>query len=68
MLKIPELAVNNSHKVITVCNGEKLNWADREQAEDYFLEAMMSAKDEEYDRYAGIYIQLRNGLSYCTDK
>jgi hypothetical protein len=28
----------------------------------------MSSEGSERDRYTGIYIQLQNGLNYCTDK
>lgn len=68
MLKTPELAMNRSRKVTTVCNGEKIIWSDRNEAEDFFLRAMMTADEDDYDRFAGIYIQLQNGLSYCTDE
>ncbi len=67
MLKIPELAMNRKRKVTTVCNGQKRVWDSREDARSYFLEAMMNSDGSEHDRYSGIYIQLQNGLSYCTD-
>lgn len=67
MLKIPELAMLKSHKVTTVCLGKKKVWSDREEAKDFFLEAMMSSEGEEYDKYSVIYIQIINGFSYCTD-
>ncbi len=67
MLKIPELAMNRKRKVTTVCNGQKRVWDSREDARSYFLEAMMNSDGDEHDRYSGIYIQLQNGLSYCTD-
>ena len=43
-------------------------WNDREEAQAYFLEAMMNSDGAEHDRYSGIYIQLQNGLDYCTDE
>lgn len=67
MLKTPELAMNRKRKVTTVCNWQKRVWDSREDAKSHFLEAMMNSDGEEYDRYSGIYIQLQNGLSYCTD-
>lgn len=67
MYKIPELAMPKSRKVTTVCNGKRKVWSDREEAKDFFLEAMMSAEGEEYDRYSAIYFQIINGLSYCTN-
>lgn len=68
MLKIPELAMPKSRKVTTVCNDKREVWTDYEQAKAYFLEMMMSAEDEERERYECIYIQLLHGLSYCTDE
>ena len=69
MLRTPELTMNRKRKVTTVCHGMKKVWNDREAAAEYFLEAMMCADTpEQHDRYSGIYIQIRNGLSYCTDE
>lgn len=68
MLKTPELTMNPNKKVKTECFGEVREWDSREEAKDFFLEAMMNSEGEEYDRYSGIYIQLQNGLSYCTDE
>ena len=68
MLKMSELAMNPKREVTTVCNGECRVWSDREEAQHFFLEMMMSSDGEEHDRYAGIYIQLQNGLSICTDE
>ena len=50
------------------CYGKKQEWDDREEAQAYFLEAMMNSDGAEHDRYSGIYIQLQNGLDYCTDE
>ena len=52
--------VNKPQKMTTM---EKIS----NSSKDFFLEAMMSAEGEEYDRYTAIYIQIINGLSYCTD-
>lgn len=68
MLKMSELAMNPKRKVTTVCCGKKEEWADREEASAYFLEAMMNSDGAEHDRYSCIYIQLQNGLDYCTDE
>ena len=68
MLSMSELAMNPERKVTTVCYGKKQKWDDREEAMQYFLEAMMSSDGSEHDRYSGIYLQLQNGLSYCTDE
>ena len=63
MLSMSELAMNPNRKVTTVCYGKKQEWAQA-----YFLEAMMNSDGAEHDRYSGIFIQLQNGLSYCTDE
>ncbi len=68
MLKTPELTMNLKRKVTTICNGQKRVWDSREDAKSHFLEAMMNSDGDEHDRYSGIYIQLQNGLSYCTDE
>ena len=68
MLNISELAMNPKREVTTVCYGKKQKWEDREEASAYFLEAMMSSDGAEHDRYSGIYLQLQNGLDYCTDE
>ena len=68
MLSMSELAMNPNRKVTTKCYGEVKVWNDREEAQAYFLEAMMNSDGAEHDRYSGIYIQLQNGLDYCTDE
>ncbi len=59
--------MSKSRKVTTVCNGKRKVWSDREEAKDFFLEAMMSAEGKDYDRYSAIYFQIIHGLSCCTD-
>ena len=68
MLKTPELAMNPNPKVTTKCYGKIEEWNDKEQAKEHFLEAMMNSDGAERERYSAIYIQLMNGLSYCTDE
>ena len=68
MLSMSELAKNSNRKVTTKCYGEVKMWDDREEAQAYFLEAMMSSEGAERDRYTGIFIQIQNGLDYCTDE
>lgn len=68
MLKMSELAMNPKCKVTTFCHGQKRVWDSREEAKSYFFEAMMSRDGSEHDRYSGIYIQLQNGLDFCTDE
>lgn len=67
MLKTPEMAMNRRKSVTTKCYGEVRKWDEREQAKDFFLEAMMNSEGAEHERYSAVYIQLVNGLSYCTD-
>lgn len=68
MLKFSELAMNSKREVTTVCNGECREWSDREEALHFFLEAMMASDGEEHERNECIFIQLQNGLTYCTDE
>ncbi len=68
MLMTPELAMNRKREVKTKCYGEIREWNDREEAQAFFLEAMMNSDGSEHDRYSCIYIQLINGESFCTDE
>lgn len=68
MLKISELAMNPKREVTTVCKGERHEWSDCEEAQQFFLEMMMSSDGDDHDIYSGIFIQLQNGLDYCTDE
>ena len=68
MLKTPELAMQRSNKVTTVCNGKREVWTDYEEAKAYFLEMMMTAEGDERDRAECVYIQLIHGLDECSDE
>ena len=68
MLKTPELAMSRSRKVTTVCNGRHKVWTDYEEAKAHFLEMMMTAEGEEYERAECVYIQLIHGLEECSDE
>ncbi|MGN0607349.1 MAG: hypothetical protein ACI4JM_12580 [Oscillospiraceae bacterium] len=68
MLKTPELAMSKIKSVTTKCYGEVKKWNSRENAKEFFLEAMMNSEGSERDRYTGIYIQIQNGLPFCTDE
>ena len=57
MLKYPELAMNRKREVTTVYKGERRVWCDREDAQSFFLEMMMSTDGEEYERAECIYTQ-----------
>lgn len=58
MLSTLEYAFRKGKKVTTVFRGKKTVWADCEEAQSHFLEAMMSAEGDERDHYSAIYIQL----------
>ena len=68
MLKYPELAMPKTRKVVTVCNGKREVWEDREEAKDYFLRQAICSEGEEHERYECIFAQIMNGLTYCTDE
>lgn len=68
MLIYPELAMPQSRKVTTFCNGKREVWEDYEEAKVYFLEMMMSAEGENRDRAECVYIQLIHGLEECSDE
>lgn len=53
--------------VKTICYGEEDVWDSREQAEKFFLQAMMGSEGSERDRYTTIYTKLKMGLSECSD-
>lgn len=57
-----------SKLVTTVCYGEKQVWVSRENAEEYFQQAIMGSEGAERSRYMKIYVQLRLGLDTCTDE
>lgn len=65
MLKASE---TNNKPVKTKCYGEIQVWDNREEAVDFFLEAMMNSEGSEHERYSAIYIQLMNGLDFCSDE
>lgn len=49
MLKIPELAMPRTRKVMTVYNGKQQVWEDREEAKDFFIRQMITTEGEERD-------------------
>ena len=67
MLSMSELAMNPNRKVTTVCYGKKQEWDDREEAQAYFLEAMMNSDGAERERYSNVYFKIIRGFDYCTD-
>ncbi len=68
MLRISELAMPKTRKVMTICNGKKEVWDDREEAKDFFLRQMMTTEGEAHDRAECVYIQLIHGLDKCSDE
>lgn len=67
MFSIPELAMPKTRKVTTLCNGKRVVCEDCEEAKDCFIRQMMTAEDEDYNRYSAIYTQLIHGMCHCTD-
>ncbi len=67
MFSTPEYAFRRNKKITTVFRGEMTIWADREEAKNYILEAMMTSEGEDYERYSAIYIQLIHGMNYCFE-
>ena len=65
MLNVTE---TNNKSVNTKCYGKVDVWESREEAKDFFFEAMMNSEGSEHDRYSAIYIQLMNGLDFCSDE
>lgn len=65
---VPEYAIPQSQSVTVKCYGKEEVWEDREQAKDFYLEGMMNSDGSEHDRYTSIYLQIMNGLNYCTDE
>ena len=61
-------SVNGKKEVKTECYGNVEVWSDREEAMASFLEAMMYSEGAERDRYTNVYIQLKCGYDYCTDR
>ena len=54
---------------ITVkCYRELKTFDTREEAKQFFIEAMAWSGGSELERYAQIYRQLHDGLTYCSDE
>ncbi|MEE5994346.1 MAG: hypothetical protein V3G42_14130 [Oscillospiraceae bacterium] len=63
------LATNeDSQKVQTKCMGQLRTWNSREEAKAFFRNIMMESGGDEKEHYMTIYMQLCDGLFYCTDK
>lgn len=59
--------VRKSDTITTVCYGEKQVWDSRQEAADYFLQAIAGGEGSECERYANIYSQLISGKNTCSD-
>ena len=53
--------------VTVVCYGKARYFITREAAENEYLKAMAMSEGSERNRYTEIYLQLKEGLSLCTD-
>lgn len=53
--------------ITTICYGEKQVWDSRQEAADYFLQAIAGSEGSECERYANIYSQLISGKNTCSD-
>lgn len=59
--------MKNKEKIIVICYDEERIWYDREEAKEFYLEAMMSTEGSQSERYKNIYYDLINGFSICRD-
>lgn len=55
-------------EITTVCYGEEQKWKSRQEAIDFYINAMASSEGSERERYTEILLQLDSGLTYCTDE
>ena len=62
-----EDVVKKLDSVTTVCYGQKKVWDSREEAADFFLEAIVGSEGAECERYTTIYTKLLEGLAVCAD-
>ena len=53
--------------VMTICHGQKREWADRSEARKFFLNALMNSEGSERERYYGVYLKIVQGYSVCSD-
>ena len=52
----------------TVCYGKLKEFKTAKQAKDFYLDCMRHSEGSEQSRYVQIYIQLCDGLKYCSDE
>ena len=54
--------------VTTVCYGKADIWDSRQEAVDFFLQAIAGSEGSERDRYVNIYTKLLSGPDICSDE
>ena len=55
-------------KVKTICFGIEEEWSNREEAKEFFLEAILSSSGLMQQGFKRVYDQLVSGLDVCTDE
>lgn len=58
---------DGAETVRTVCYGTEDIWKNREQAKQFFLQAMAYSEGSEKERYTNIYMKLMMGMTDCND-
>jgi hypothetical protein len=56
-----------NNTVDVICYGKRETWRTREEAQKFYMEAMMMCEGSEQARYSQIYSELTAGLTVCTD-
>ena len=62
-----EDVVRKLDSVKTICYGQEQIWDSRQEAEDFFLEGMLSSEGSERDRYSTIFLKLKEGWDVADD-
>ena len=59
--------VDNLDSVKTVCYGKKQIWGSRDDAIEFFSQAMAASEGSEHQCYYNIYAMLLSGKKTCID-
>lgn len=59
--------VDNLDSVTTVCYGKEQLWDSRDDAIEFFSQAMAASEGSEHQRYYNIYAKLLSGEKTCID-
>ena len=59
--------VDNLDSVTTVCYGKEQLWDRRDDAIEFFSQAMAASEGSEHQRYYNIYAMLLSGEKTCID-